>query len=254
MNEQQVLQDLVDDLLGRISEVTDIMTDCACKQPDVKDYEWIEVSSGFFSTYYTALQLMERHGYVGAGRVRSLFCDESFSMGAYMATVGWSCEPDADKSSIMNDRLWEMYFTLAALPAAVAACHGEFISYDAESVVATLKRYREELAKNGPENTRARIRTAVENAVNVACVARAVVVTVQLDPKGNKKRACLKDKVDALQADGAINGGEAEALKQAYRLFCKCEHPGPKPGEHDALSTLDRAIRVLETRLLVKNR
>jgi hypothetical protein len=254
MSERQVLQDQVNDLLGHISEVIDIMMECACNEPGVKDYDWIGVSDGFFSTFYTALQLMEKHGYVGAARVRTLFCDEAFSMGAYMATVGWSCEPDAEKSSIMHDRLWETYFTLSALPGAVAACHGEFISYDAESVVATLRRYREELAKDGPENTRARIRTAVENAVNVACIARAVLVTVPFDPKVGKRRACLYDKVDALQTDGAINGGEADALKQAYRLFSKCEHPGPKPGDQDALATLDRTIKVLETRILVKNR
>ena len=173
--EIQGLQDLVSDLRGRISELTDIMIECAGSEPGVEDYDWIDVSEDFFTAYYTALQMMEQHKYVGADRFRSLFSDDTFSMGAYMAHVGWSCAPSPEKSSIMHDRLWEMYFLLNAMPSAVAACRGELISHGAEDAVAALHRYRDELAVHGPVDTRARIRTALENAVNIACVVRATV-------------------------------------------------------------------------------
>ena len=71
---------------------------------------------------------------------------------------------------------------------------------------------------------------------------------------GAKKRACVYDKVNALRTDGAVSGNEAEALMQAHRLFCKCEHPGDKPSMDDALRALDKAIQVLESRLLAKQR
>lgn len=209
--------------------------------------EWIDITALFFSWYYSAVQVMTECGFGGLDRFQSLCEGDDFSMPRFFTGLVLGRQPEPGWHDKMYPRLWQMYFTVEALPGAMGLVMGEEApGSDPKGVQAALTRVRKALDTPGIPKVGFDFRHALEDAVNTALINWGNVLKT-----AHGRYAKFSDKVQTLREHDLLNAREADVLKKAYGIAGNgTARPEPKPTAATIRRALDEVEFIARERLL----